>query len=406
MPFVLVHRPYPDLISNVLKLFADVQVTVVVVVGLVLRIDPADFQEETVAPAFYGNVMLMLLLLTVVPVGFALLYRSPLQRALGLLQAAALVDADSTSELSIRRHGLRKVPSVLVTMSEPQPWGLELETRQKKVVVSTVEAGSAADKAGIAVGMVLVSIAGVRVYDSANASQLGASAAVPTQLGFDSPASNTFLLLDSDDQRHRRTELDEPEPEQQPLSSGQYSLGVVGAGAVAVAVASDTEETQISIAAADVDGLDAIPVELVEAEEAAATTICQAKHEQAQPDDVRVEMNSGWGIKQTQANATARKEAARRALTSELQTLKMVKLRKRAAAAGASEDEIEVARDADAPKQAMIALILSRFEQELEPEPEPVHARTEQAQPHDERADVESGLDSRRVDMETERDVM
>ena len=163
---VLVPRPYPDLISNVLKLFADVQVTVVVVVGLVLRIDPADFQEETVAPAFYGNAMLVLLLLTVVPVGFALLYRSPLQRALGLLQAAALVDADSTTELSIRRQGLRKVPSVLVTMSEPQPWGLELETRQKKVVVSTVEPGGAADTAGIAVGMVLVSIGGVRVYDS------------------------------------------------------------------------------------------------------------------------------------------------------------------------------------------------------------------------------------------------
>ena len=257
---VLVPRPYPDLISNVLKLFADVQVTVVVVVGLVLRIDPADFQEETVAPAFYGNAMLVLLLLTVVPVGFALLYRSPLQRALGLLQAAALVDADSTTELSIRRQGLRKVPSVLVTMSEPQPWGLELETRQKKVVVSTVEPGGAADTAGIAVGMVLVSIGGVRVYDSANASRLGASAAVPTQLGFDSPASRTFPVLDSDGQRHRRPEVGEPEPEQQPLSSGEDSRGVVGAGAGAGAMASGTDVAQILITAGDIDGLDAISV--------------------------------------------------------------------------------------------------------------------------------------------------
>ena len=243
-----------------LKLFADVQVTVVVVVGLVLRIDPADFQEETVAPAFYGNAMLVLLLLTVVPVGFALLYRSPLQRALGLLQAAALVDADSTTELSIRRQGLRKVPSVLVTMSEPQPWGLELDTRQKKVVVSTVEPGGAADTAGIAVGMVLVSIGGVRVYDSANASRLGASAAVPTQLGFDSPASRAFPVLDSDNQRHRRPEVGEPEPEQQPLSSGQDSRGVVGAGAGAGAMASGTDVAQILITAGDIDGLDAISV--------------------------------------------------------------------------------------------------------------------------------------------------
>ena len=66
--FAPVYRPYPDLMSNVLRLFADVQVTVVVVVGLVLRIDPADFADETVAPAFYGNLMLTLLVLTVVPV--------------------------------------------------------------------------------------------------------------------------------------------------------------------------------------------------------------------------------------------------------------------------------------------------------------------------------------------------
>jgi hypothetical protein len=225
--FAPVYRPYPDLISNVLRLFADVQVTVVVVVGLVLRIDPADFADETMAPAFYGNLMLVLLVLTVVPVVVSLFYRSPLQRAVGLLQDAALVDADSGSELSTRRQGLRKIPSVVVTMTEPQPWGIKLETKQEKVVVSSVEPGSTADRAGLTVGMVVMSVAGVRVYDAATASRLGASACVPTRLGCDAPASDNIPTCDPDDPQQRETGPD-PKPEQLSFSGEDESLGTTG----------------------------------------------------------------------------------------------------------------------------------------------------------------------------------
>ena len=42
-------RPYPDLRSNVLKLFADFQVVIVVLVGLVLRIESDAFADEAAA---------------------------------------------------------------------------------------------------------------------------------------------------------------------------------------------------------------------------------------------------------------------------------------------------------------------------------------------------------------------
>eukprot|EP01046_Picozoa_sp_COSAG06_P039061 COSAG06_NODE_4571_length_4136_cov_2.422591_3_plen_123_part_00 len=69
------YRPYPDLRSNVLKLFADFQVVIVVLVGLVLRIEPNAFADEAASQAFYGDAMLVLMLLTLVPVAIALLYR-------------------------------------------------------------------------------------------------------------------------------------------------------------------------------------------------------------------------------------------------------------------------------------------------------------------------------------------
>jgi hypothetical protein len=50
-------RPYPETAQNILKLFADVQVVVVVLIGLVLRIDEDDFADEAVSRNFYGNVM-------------------------------------------------------------------------------------------------------------------------------------------------------------------------------------------------------------------------------------------------------------------------------------------------------------------------------------------------------------
>ena len=52
-------RPYPGAVTNVLKLFADLQVVVVVLVGLVLRIHPDDFADESVSRDFYGDMMLV-----------------------------------------------------------------------------------------------------------------------------------------------------------------------------------------------------------------------------------------------------------------------------------------------------------------------------------------------------------
>jgi hypothetical protein len=59
------------------------------------------------------------------------------------------------------------------------------------------------------------------------------------------------------------------------------------------------------------------------------------------------------------AQVAARQAASQRALTAELQQLKLPDLRARAAAAGVGNDKIEEARDADEPKQEIIALILA-----------------------------------------------
>ena len=85
--------------------------------------------------------------------------------------------------------------------------------------------------------MVLMSVAGVRVYDSATASRLDASAGVPTQLGFDAPASDN--IQDADGPRQRRTEP-EQEPEQLPLPSEDESPGYASGDGVR-----DTEESQV-----------------------------------------------------------------------------------------------------------------------------------------------------------------
>ena len=134
-------------------------------------------------------------------------------------------------------------------MTEPQPWGIQLETRRKKVVVSSVEPSSTADRAGLSVGMVLMTVAGIRVYDSATASRLGASAGVPTQLGFDAPASGNILTHNPDDPQQRQTGP-ELEPEQLPLPSKAESPGHAG-GCVR-----DTEEFQVHTDLGDSDGND------------------------------------------------------------------------------------------------------------------------------------------------------
>ena len=76
--------------SNLLKLFADAQVFVVALVGLVLRINPETLDKEGLYNRdFYGNVMLGLLVGTLLPATGTLLYRSPVERALMKLQEIA-----------------------------------------------------------------------------------------------------------------------------------------------------------------------------------------------------------------------------------------------------------------------------------------------------------------------------
>jgi hypothetical protein len=83
--------PYPFLGANLLKLFADAQVFVVALVGLVLRKDSQTLsQEGAYDREFYGNVMLALLLATLVPAVATLFYKSPVERVLISMQEIAM----------------------------------------------------------------------------------------------------------------------------------------------------------------------------------------------------------------------------------------------------------------------------------------------------------------------------
>jgi hypothetical protein len=82
--------PYPFVGANLLKLFADAQVFVVALVGLVLRINSEVLDKEGLYNRdFYGNLMLGLLVGTLVPATGTLMYRSPVERALMRLQEIA-----------------------------------------------------------------------------------------------------------------------------------------------------------------------------------------------------------------------------------------------------------------------------------------------------------------------------
>jgi len=72
-----------------------------------MRIDPDDFDDETVSREVYGNVMVVLLLLTTVPAVSALMYRSPTERSLALLKQAA--NSEGGSHLATKRRELRKL---------------------------------------------------------------------------------------------------------------------------------------------------------------------------------------------------------------------------------------------------------------------------------------------------------
>ena len=324
-----------------LKLFADFQVVIVVLVGLVLRIEPNAFADEAASQAFYGDAMLVLMLLTLVPVAIALLYRSDQERSVTLLQEAALVEDGSNSDLAIRRRALRTMPPVLVVMQDPQPWGLDLKekknitNKQKRVVISGVEPGSAADQAGISPGMVLRSVAGGRVYDATTATKLAASAAVPVQLGFDTTNAGAALCNQAG-AAEPELELDVEDP-----ASG-------------ASVAPQPEELEPE--------LEPEPEREPEPEPDLPPTggkMGTSNEEQEQEENDVALLPDPTGDKQD-FTTTSRTTTDDTSLIRELQQLKMRDLRKRAASMGVAMEEVEEARDSDSPKKNLIALIVTR----------------------------------------------
>jgi hypothetical protein len=334
------HRPYPDLRSNLLKLFADFQVVIVVLVGLVLRIEPDAFADEAASQAFYGDAMLVLMLLTLVPVVIALFYRSDQERSVMLLQEAALVEDGSNSDLAIRRRALRTMPPVLVVMKDPQPWGLDVKEKKnitnkmKRVVVSGVEPGSAADQAGISPGMVLRSVAGARVYDSTTATKLAASAAVPVLLGFDT--TNAGALRNQAGAAEPEPELDvedppsgvgvSPEPEQEPELEPELEPEPQCEPPPTGSKMGTSNEGQ----------------------------------EQEEKDVILLPEPSGDKQGYTTISRATTEDVEDASLLRELQMLKMRDLRKRAVSMGVAMEEVEEARDSENPKKNMISLIVAR----------------------------------------------
>ena len=95
MVVVLLTGPYPSAAANFLKLFADLQIFVVAAVGLVLRVDDSRLEKEgwtragQFNRAFYGNLMLGFLLMTLFFAVVAMVYKTPMERALSVLQKKA-----------------------------------------------------------------------------------------------------------------------------------------------------------------------------------------------------------------------------------------------------------------------------------------------------------------------------
>ena len=118
-------RQYPSVASNLLKMYVDVELFLVTLVGLILRIenddlgnDPLPLGLRSLFPdscgwlctgTLYGDLLWILLLLTLVPIFVSVRYRSPEERAQALLHKMARLDADddATSDLAQRRAELR-----------------------------------------------------------------------------------------------------------------------------------------------------------------------------------------------------------------------------------------------------------------------------------------------------------
>jgi hypothetical protein len=231
------------------------------------------------------------------------------------------------------------MPPVLVVMRDPQPWGIDVKekknktNKQKRVVVSGVEPGSAADQAGISPGMVLRSVAGGRVYDATTATKLAASAAVPVQLGFDT--TNAGAL------QNQAAAAAEPEPEPD-----------VEDPARGTSLASEPElEPELE------------PAEL-EPEPQRDLSPTGSKMGTSNDEPEREEKDVALLPDPTRDKqdytTISRTMTEGKSLIRELQQLKMRDLRKRAVSMGVAMEEVEEARDSDSPKKNLIALIVTR----------------------------------------------
>ena len=111
--------PYPFAAANLLKLFSDAQVFVVALVGLVLRISPEVLEAEgSYDREFYGNVMLVLLIGTLLPATATLFYKSPVERALASLQEIAISLPDVADPLSTAVSQLTKLQNRVQALEE------------------------------------------------------------------------------------------------------------------------------------------------------------------------------------------------------------------------------------------------------------------------------------------------
>ena len=116
--------PYPSTSANLLKLFTDLQVFLVTLTSLILKIDP---ESDSISRGFgwtgslYGDLMWVLLLITAVPTVFALVYKTPVEKAQKFLHKAARVDLDDEGStvaqrrLTLRRRVQDSVPRLRAT---------------------------------------------------------------------------------------------------------------------------------------------------------------------------------------------------------------------------------------------------------------------------------------------------
>jgi hypothetical protein len=81
--------PYPYEGANLLKLYTDFQVFLVAIVGLIMRMDSATLAQEQFGKDFYGNALLVVLVGTLVPVCFTVLFQTPVERAVAALKKDA-----------------------------------------------------------------------------------------------------------------------------------------------------------------------------------------------------------------------------------------------------------------------------------------------------------------------------